>query len=162
MPLTLQKRPHHGGKLPCTKSRVGQQRTICFDVILPAQEPMRSRRPDPGRRFSFSGQFFKFVYLFCLLWPNTQNSIPPNSYQNKIKETQSLSFKPQMLVGVRGFEPRASWSRTKRATICATPRQIFCCSGQLLYYNHSKPECQEKYNDRDISFPGGIYRPGKA
>lgn len=27
------------------------------------------------------------------------------------------------LVGVRGFEPRASWSRTKRATNCATPRQ---------------------------------------
>lgn len=27
------------------------------------------------------------------------------------------------MVGVRGFEPRASWSRTKRATNCATPRQ---------------------------------------
>ena len=29
------------------------------------------------------------------------------------------------VVGVRGFEPRASWSRTKRATICATPRRLF-------------------------------------
>lgn len=28
------------------------------------------------------------------------------------------------MVGVRGFEPRASWSRTKRATNCATPRQL--------------------------------------
>ena len=27
-----------------------------------------------------------------------------------------------LLVGVAGFEPTASWSRTKRATICATPR----------------------------------------
>ena len=26
------------------------------------------------------------------------------------------------MVGVAGFEPTASWSRTKRATICATPR----------------------------------------
>ena len=26
-------------------------------------------------------------------------------------------------VGVTGFEPTASWSRTKRATICATPRE---------------------------------------
>ena len=26
------------------------------------------------------------------------------------------------VVGVAGFEPTASWSRTKRATICATPR----------------------------------------
>ena len=28
-------------------------------------------------------------------------------------------------VGVTGFEPTASWSRTKRATSCATPRQPF-------------------------------------
>lgn len=27
------------------------------------------------------------------------------------------------MVGVTGFEPTASWSRTKRATICATPRE---------------------------------------
>ena len=26
------------------------------------------------------------------------------------------------MVGVTGFEPMASWSRTMRATICATPR----------------------------------------
>ena len=35
-------------------------------------------------------------------------------------------------VGVTGFEPTASWSRTKRATNCATPRkekpqQLGCC-----------------------------------
>lgn len=28
-----------------------------------------------------------------------------------------------LLVGVTGFEPTASWSRTKRATNCATPRK---------------------------------------
>ncbi len=27
------------------------------------------------------------------------------------------------LVGVAGFEPTTSWSRTKRATNCATPRR---------------------------------------
>ena len=37
-----------------------------------------------------------------------------------------------LLVGVTGFEPTASWSRTKRATNCATPRkekpqQLSCC-----------------------------------
>ena len=37
-----------------------------------------------------------------------------------------------LLVGVTGFEPTASWSRTKRATNCATPRkekpqQLGCC-----------------------------------
>ena len=34
------------------------------------------------------------------------------------------------MVGVAGFEPTASWSRTKHATICATPR-----SALLLYKN---------------------------
>ena len=28
-----------------------------------------------------------------------------------------------VLVGVTGFEPTTSWSRTMRATICATPRK---------------------------------------
>ena len=43
------------------------------------------------------------------------------SHNIKVKRTgprKNLSF----LVGVTGFEPTASWSRTKRATICATPR----------------------------------------
>ena len=34
-----------------------------------------------------------------------------------------------MLVGVTGFEPAASWSRTKRTTkLCHTPREVFCFS----------------------------------
>ena len=28
------------------------------------------------------------------------------------------------MVGVTGFEPAASWSQTKRATSCATPRDL--------------------------------------
>ena len=42
------------------------------------------------------------------------------------------------LVGVRGFEPRASWSRTKRATNCATPRQP-------VYYTFFRSECQDAF-----------------
>ena len=35
-----------------------------------------------------------------------------------------VRLKPEvLLVGVTGFEPTASWSRTKRATNCATPRK---------------------------------------
>ena len=41
------------------------------------------------------------------------------------------------MVGVGGLEPPASWSRTKRATNCATPRKLF-------YYREYFPFCQEK------------------
>ena len=56
------------------------------------------------------------------------------------------------LVGVRGFEPRASWSRTKRATICATPRDRKPSAfRQLLYYNDSRGPCQEQIiTGRDV------------
>ncbi len=40
------------------------------------------------------------------------------------------------MVGVGGLEPPASWSRTKRATNCATPRKLF-------YYREYLPFCQE-------------------
>ena len=41
------------------------------------------------------------------------------------------------MVGVGGLEPPASWSRTKRATSCATPRQP-------NYYTVQKRFCQEE------------------
>ena len=41
------------------------------------------------------------------------------------------------MVGVAGFEPTASWSRTKHATICATPRQRL----DIIYYYQSKIKC---------------------
>lgn len=36
--------------------------------------------------------------------------------------TISSPKRTPVLVGVAGLEPAASWSRTKHATICATPR----------------------------------------
>ena len=50
--------------------------------------------------------------------------------QNKNRQTSNDIWR--FSVGVTGFEPTASWSRTKRATNCATPRkekpqQLSCC-----------------------------------
>ena len=63
------------------------------------------------------------------------------------------------MVGVRGFEPRASWSRTKRATICATPRNRKPSAfKQLLYYNDSRGPCQEQITaDRQVFVKAGIW-----
>lgn len=43
----------------------------------------------------------------------------------KYKNLFSKSLRKQVfiLVGVRGLEPPASWSQTKRAANCATPRK---------------------------------------
>ena len=41
------------------------------------------------------------------------------------KDTKGVLPSVPFLVGVRRFELRASWSRTKRATSCATPRNSF-------------------------------------
>ena len=47
------------------------------------------------------------------------------------------------LVGVPGFEPGASWSRTKHATNCATPRSDHL---NILYGNEAKSkEIFKKY-----------------
>ena len=40
------------------------------------------------------------------------------------KEISPQAMLAATLVGVRRFELRASWSRTKRATGCATPRSV--------------------------------------
>ena len=50
----------------------------------------------------------------------------------KNKKLFHQTVKELFVVGVTGFEPTASWSRTKRATNCATPRkekpqQLGCC-----------------------------------
>jgi hypothetical protein len=53
---------------------------------------------------------------------------PPNPRQGRSPCTSSsdwgnLGFRVwQLMVGVRGFEPPASWSQTMRASRCATPR----------------------------------------
>ena len=46
------------------------------------------------------------------------------------------------LVRVAGFEPTASWTRTMRATNCATP-------GQPLYYRGSRRFCQVELSKTD-------------
>ncbi len=50
--------------------------------------------------------------------------------KNRVK---TQCFNPEILVGVAGLEPAASWSRTKHATICATPRGcenvLYCVGG---------------------------------
>ena len=38
------------------------------------------------------------------------------------KRNTANDFRSRCLVGVAGVEPTASWTRTKRATNCATPR----------------------------------------
>lgn len=40
----------------------------------------------------------------------------------KRNRSLSIPFLHLIMVGVRGLEPPASWSQTKRATSCATPR----------------------------------------
>ena len=53
------------------------------------------------------------------------------------------------VVGVGGLEPPASWSRTKRATSCATPRQPF-------HYRRYRARCQGKFPTSPRFF--GVYR----
>ena len=46
------------------------------------------------------------------------------------------------VVEVTGLEPMASWSRTKRATNCATPRNV--CALQLpIYYRVKRKKLQQ-------------------
>ena len=53
-----------------------------------------------------------------------------------------------IMVGVNGFEPPTSWSQTKRATNCATPRlnvnrdKPQWCFCQLLNYKRNTVACQ--------------------
>lgn len=56
----------------------------------------------------------------------------------KNKKLFHQTVKELFVVGVTGFEPTASWSRTKRATNCATPRQPF-------YYRRKCACCQGKF-----------------
>ena len=48
-----------------------------------------------------------------------------NPVCNLSKKTDSQMLSVFFVVGVTGFEPTTSWSRTKRATNCATPRNNF-------------------------------------
>ena len=60
----------------------------------------------------------------CDLQRNFSHYIPTNpvSPLNNSKSGGKTYVFPPILVEATGFEPTTSWSRTKRATICATPR----------------------------------------
>ena len=56
----------------------------------------------------------------CAMNCLTRPTIPHASLEKHKRQRQKPL--PFMLVEATGFEPTTSWSRTKRATICATPR----------------------------------------
>ena len=71
-----------------------------------------------------SGRPLVFLFSFksnCTKNFNLQHRSNPLFWANKKNTTQIMRV-CFFLVGVTGFEPMASWSRTMRATICATPR----------------------------------------
>ena len=81
-------------------------------------------RKSSGRRRILSSGDFRSEFPFGSRLGQTENV--QNSPSEKVTKTQknpaeTARFQPD-LVGVAGFEPAASWSRTKRATNCATPR----------------------------------------
>ena len=72
---------------------------------------------------------------------NTDKSMyfPPGKDFQKISPyfvQKGLILQCYLLVGVTGFEPAASWSRTKRTTkLCHTPMRLllyFFCEDRLL------------------------------
>ena len=70
-----------------------------------------------------SGRPLVFLFSFksnCTKNFNLQHRSNPLLRANKKHTTQTTRV--FFMVGVTGFEPMASWSRTMRATICATPR----------------------------------------
>ena len=65
-------------------------------------------------------------------------------WYKKVRENQTIFH--GLLVEATGFEPTTSWSRTMRATNCATPR--FCAPWKYtfhkkrIYYNKCNFKCQ--------------------
>lgn len=82
---------------------------------------------------NMSGVFFR---------PVRQKMMFPKNPQTRMNTRKTHNHKgcgfSCFVVGVGGLEPPASWSRTKRATSCATPRQPF-------HYRRSCPRCQGKF-----------------
>ena len=54
------------------------------------------------------------------------------------------------MVEVTGLEPMASWSRTKRATNCATPRNV--CAFQLPIHYIGKRKILQPINEKSSNF----------
>ena len=61
------------------------------------------------------------------LWLGTEDSnLQPPDSESGAPPVELVPIKKEV-VGVTGFEPAASWSRTRRATNCATPRGWCLC-----------------------------------
>ena len=74
--------------------------------------------------------FVEFVYLFCL--PDGVFGV----FQKRKNPEKHRFFKAFSMVGVAGFEPTASWTRTKRDTkLRHTPNL-------LIHYSSEFGECQ--------------------
>ena len=68
------------------------------------------------RTVSFAMKFF--ILFSMVMSPVSENKI----ILAAAKKTGDHESDHRNLVGVAGVEPTASWTRTKRATNCATPR----------------------------------------
>ena len=58
----------------------------------------------------------------------------PYGYKNAARLVMKDKIMRHIVVGVRRFELPASWSRTKHATICATPRYGRPCRRPIEFY----------------------------
>ena len=72
------------------------------------------------RCFSSSQKVLRY-FLGALFFDGSGRLKVVDSYYFNQKK-RAVKYCPLLLVGVTGFEPTTSWSRTMRATNCATPR----------------------------------------
>ena len=84
-----------------------------------------------GRDWGMTKQYIALltehkVKLLCVrerVSIDSSNFSPFSTYKSRVSSTgYSDPIRTLCMVRVAGFEPTASWSRTMRATICATPR----------------------------------------
>ena len=95
---------------------------------------LMARWPSPSDTVPVSPLLAKNSPQDCFLNAQTLSGLNPFKIESKKRAAYATLFN---LVGVAGFEPTASWSRTKHATICATPRQRL----NIIYYNPDKIKC---------------------
>ena len=79
-----------------------------------------------------SRSFFGLATIFGYYGINVKMQVAKKVHENKQKKSRNAIVSAQFMVGVRRFELRASWSRTKRATSCATPRCFLSLSKAFL------------------------------
>ena len=75
---------------------------------------------DVYRKFSYQALKAKLFLSVVFLWSNKKS--PPNGDDTNIKSGRKSRKTCGQVVGVGRFELPASWTRTMRATNCATPR----------------------------------------